>query len=100
MTVTHNYGPGFRGWGHDYAVNEVIDGGRQLRACGWGPLCGPPMQEGDFVLLQAGTTDTRYRVASVEYVPDPADMWFAVLDFASRPDPAPQPDEGAALWPS
>jgi hypothetical protein len=97
VTASHNYGPGFRGWGHDYAITEVIDGGRQLRACGWGPLGGSRIAEGDFILLQAGTTDTRYQVVSVEYVTDPADMWFAVLKFAPRSGPAEPSTASSAL---
>ncbi|MFJ9771185.1 hypothetical protein ACIRVF_08070 [Kitasatospora sp. NPDC101157] len=81
--TTHDYGPGKRIWGHDYAITRTIDGGQQLKASGWGPG-GARIQQGDYLLLQNGNRDTRYRVAEVEYCLDPADMWHATLDFAPR----------------
>jgi hypothetical protein len=44
--TTHNCGPGKRFWGHDYAVTRTIDGGRQLKASGWGPA-GARIRQGD-----------------------------------------------------
>jgi hypothetical protein len=82
--ATHNYGPGKRGWGHDYAIHRTIDGGRQLDISGWGPLVGPMIRQGDYLLLQNGDRDTRYEVTEIERCADPKDMWHATLTFAPR----------------
>jgi hypothetical protein len=85
VNTTHNYGPGQRVWGHDYAVTQTADGGRQLKVSGWGPLIGPRIREGDYLLLQKDhDRDTRYQVADVRYESDPSDMWHATLNFAPR----------------
>jgi hypothetical protein len=70
--------------GHDYAITAVVDGGKQIRASGWGPLFGARIQEGDYLLLQQGDRSSRYRVAEIRYHLDPDDMWSATLDFAPR----------------
>lgn len=82
---THDFGPGFRGYGHDYCIGKVTDGGRQVRASGWG-WDGRPIEVGDYLLLQSpdGQRATRYQVASIERVMDPPDMWHAELTFAPR----------------
>jgi hypothetical protein len=75
-----------RGWGHDYVIHHVIDGGRELRCSGWGPGFGPRIVRGDYLILPGkdpGAT-TRYQVAEIEYHMDPADMWAATLRFAPR----------------
>lgn len=80
--MTHDYTQ--RGWGHDYAINRVIDGGTVLRASGWGS----GISEGDFLILPNGEATTRYRVESIEYYRDPPDMWSADLWFAPRTEAA------------
>ncbi|BFP50058.1 hypothetical protein KCMC57_64260 (plasmid) [Kitasatospora sp. CMC57] len=82
--TTHNYGPGHRGWGHDYAIHETINGGRELHVSGWGPLVGPMIRQDDYLLIQNGNRDTRYRVTEIEHCLDPKDMWHATLTFAPR----------------
>lgn len=79
--VTHDYSGTARRWGHDVSITKVIDGGQQLRAAGWGH----GIEAGDFLILDQGKSNTtRYRVKDIEYQLDPADMWFATLDFAPR----------------
>lgn len=81
---THDYTR--RCWGHNYEIVQVIDGGQQLRVAGWGPLAGPRIAEGDYLLLQGKEpgSSTRYQVAKIEPQMDPGDMWFADLDFKPR----------------
>jgi hypothetical protein len=81
---THDYGPGRRSLGHDYAIHQAIDGGKQIRVSGWGPLIGDRISKGDYVLLQQGERASRYQVVEIRYHSDPDDMWAAVLDFAPR----------------
>jgi hypothetical protein len=82
---THNFGPGRRGWGHDYSISEVADGGQRVRASGWGHS-GRVIREGDYLLLEAkgGKRATRYQVEKIQHVMDPDDMWHADLVFAPR----------------
>lgn len=77
--TTHDY-YSHRGWGHDYFIDHVEDGGIRLRGGGWGS----GIEEGDFLLLRNGAASTRYRVSRIQYMSDPPDMWFATLDFAPR----------------
>ncbi|MFD8771390.1 hypothetical protein [Streptomyces sp. NPDC059916] len=82
---THDFGPGHRGWGHDYSINKVRDGGQHVDASGWGHD-GTLIQEGDYLLLTApdGKRTTRYQVTAIQHLMDPADMWHADLRFAPR----------------
>lgn len=80
---THDFGPGRRYWGHDYTLFKVIDGGRRLRASGWGHD-GVLIKKGDYLLLDGGERATRYQVEEIDRVMDPDDMWNAVLVFAPR----------------
>lgn len=76
-----------RMWGHDYTIQQVIDGGQELRAAGWGPWMGVrSLVRGDYLILQGKEpgTSTRYQVAEVRYAMDPNDMWSATLRFAPR----------------
>lgn len=88
IAKTHDYGPGTRGYGHDYTW-EPESGGLRGHAIGWGT----DISEGDYILLERsdGTgarllSDgrTRYRVVSISYYMDPKDMWSATLEFAPR----------------
>lgn len=85
--ATHDYGPGKRGWGHDYAIHAVAGEGAVLHASGWGH----GIDTGDYLLIesQQPTRDgrTRYRVAEIKYYANPADMWSARLEFAPRSRP-------------
>jgi hypothetical protein len=67
-------------WGHNVSIMKAIDGGQQLRVCGWGH----GVTAGDYVLLPNGDYTTRYRVYAIEYMVDPHDQWFAALTFAPR----------------
>jgi len=82
---THDFGPGRRGWGHDYSLSKVTDNGQRVRASGWGHG-GRLIKEGDYLLLEArgGKRATRYQVEKIEHVMDPDDMWHADLVFAPR----------------
>lgn len=83
--ATHDYGPGRRGWGHDYAFTPQ-DGGIRASMSGWGH----GISEGDYLLLEsskAADGRARYRVDRIEYCRDPQDMWFAEVSFAPRPYP-------------
>lgn len=80
----HDFGPGKRYWGHDFAITKVVDAGQRIHVSGWGPR----MKEGDFMLLANGGRETRYRIVEYEPVMDPNDMWHVVLDFAPRQVPA------------
>lgn len=76
---THDYTT--RGWGHDYSVREVIEGGKELTMYGWGY----GLNKGDYLLLQDGKGGaTRYRIREVSYFNDPRDMWSADVSFAPR----------------
>lgn len=79
----HDYRDHLRGWGWDLSYRP-IDGGKQLRATGWGE----GLHVGDAVLLSNGSADTRYRVGDdLRYEDDPPDMWHVTLDFFPRPTP-------------
>lgn len=82
---THDYGPGRRGWGHDYSISRVRDGGQHVRASGWGHD-GTVIREGDYLLLAApdGKHTSRYQVDKIRHLMDPDDMWHADLTFAPR----------------
>lgn len=84
---THDFGPGSRNWGHDYAITCVEDGGRRVRASGWGSDSPGPIAEGDFLLLEAPDhrrATTRYQVTSIRHETNPGDMWHADLVFTPR----------------
>jgi len=78
MPETHYYTA--RYWGHDYAIDEVVNDGQVLKAFGWGV----GLQVDDYLLLANGNKSTRYRVSAIAYYPDPSDMWRATLAFAPR----------------
>lgn len=79
---THDYT--IRGWGWDYYIREVHNGGLRIEAGGWGD----GLHKGDYLLLQNKDSQskptTRYRIVDIEYYRDPSDMWSAVLEFAPR----------------
>lgn len=87
--VTHDYGPGKRGWGHDFSISRVGEGGLRLEAIGHGPRRGPMIRKGDYLLIPKGEWDTRYLVEEISYYSDPDDMWQAALTFAPRSGPMP-----------
>lgn len=70
---THDYATR-RVWGHDVVVHHILDGGKQLRTSGWGPMFGPRIQAGDYL----------YLVTEITHHMDPPDMWAALLTFAPR----------------
>lgn len=78
---THDYGPGRRFWGHDYAFKPLATDKNKGTAMGWG--CG--LRKGDFILLddQRGGR-ARYLIEEIEYVGNPGDMWSAKLTFSPR----------------
>ncbi len=85
---TFDYGPGQRGYGHDYSW-EPGPGGLRGAAIGWGS----GISEGDYILLERydktgqrflGDGRTRYRVMTISYYADPPDMWQATLEFHPR----------------
>lgn len=77
---THDYGPGRRYWGHDYAFTPQKD--YQIgRAMGWGY----GLRKDDFILLDDHHGGRgRYKIEKIEYLGDPADMWSANLIFCPR----------------
>lgn len=82
--MTHDFGPGRRCWGHDYAISRVHNKGQRLHASGWG-CDGALIQEGDYLLMdKGGGRSTRYQVEEIERVMEPNDMWHATLVFAPR----------------
>lgn len=90
LMTEHDYRREQRSWGHDY-VFSPIEGGKRGRAQGWGPRAAfmplpkvGKIEAGDFLLLQNGEGETRYRVDSIEYHNNPEDMWSAEITFAPR----------------
>jgi hypothetical protein len=83
MSRTLDYGPGRRGWGHNYQVSQVIDGGEQLRLAIWSWVV---PHDGDYLLLDNNGRETRYRIAGVERPPsmDPDDMYYVDAVFDPR----------------
>lgn len=79
--TTHDYTK--CGWGHDYCIHKIVDGGRQLHMSGWGR----GISAGDFIVLTNGSRTTRYRFETVDYYADPNDMWSATVSFAPRGPP-------------
>ena len=69
-----------RYWGHDYTITDVIDGGQQLIAMGWGH----GLRVGDFIKIQNKDSTTHYRIDEIEYMSDPSDMWDATLIFPKK----------------
>lgn len=84
--ATHDFGRLRRGYGHDYAVRELIaEKPYGLKLTGW--QLG--IRIGDYLLLEApdptkGDGRTRYRVTEIRYCADPPDMWFAEAVFDPR----------------
>lgn len=86
MARTHDYRANTKRWGHD-AGWDTKDGGKTLRAYGWGPKDADPIEVGDYILLShsdGSGDDARYRVSDVRYEMNPRDQWFATLAFAPR----------------
>lgn len=84
---THDFGPGCRTWGHDYAITRVRDGGQTIQASGWGSDGPRDIAAGDYLLLESPDPkrrSTRYRVDTIRHEADPSDQWFADLVFAPR----------------
>ena len=75
--VTHDYTRRFPG--HDYVFRPQLRGQRG-HMMGWGR----GIKQDDFLLLENGSTSTRYRVIAIEYFTDPSDMWSANVQFAPR----------------
>ena len=74
MAVVHDYYTR-RMWGHDYTVRDVA--GHRLRVAGWGPF-DRNIVSGDYLCLEGPTKKVAiYKVTSIQYESDPADMWFA-----------------------
>tara|TARA_Y100000034_G_C6544303_1_gene234948 strand:+ start:147 stop:395 length:249 start_codon:yes stop_codon:yes gene_type:complete len=73
---THDYS--VREWGHNYSIIEIE--GLQLRLTGWGR----GISADDYIIIKNGDGTTRYKIDSIEYKRDPADMWFAEASFAPR----------------
>jgi hypothetical protein len=78
VSQTHDYTR--RGWGHDFAVRKLSDGGTRISLVGWGH----GIADGDYLILPNGAETTRYQVEGVHYQGDPRDMWFADAVFAPR----------------
>jgi hypothetical protein len=78
--TTHDYTN--RGWGHDFAITKVVDGGRLIHMTGWGY----GIRVGDYMILPNDGSETRYQVRTIEYETNPRDMWSGVFDFAPRPE--------------
>ncbi len=76
---THDYTN--RHWGHDFYISDVMEYGEQLLVGGWGK----GIKAGHYLILPNGESSTRYKVKSIEYHRDPADMWSAEVTFAPRP---------------
>ena len=76
--VTHDYT--HRGWGHDYIVREVFDGGHVIQVTGFGFGLKPR----DYILMQNEGKTTRYQIDTINYYADPDDMWNATMFFAPR----------------
>lgn len=69
-----------RGWGHDYAIMTVTNGGQQLAASGWGR----GIETGHFLMFthpEGG--NSIYKVDNIRYSLNPSDMWFADLSFVN-----------------
>lgn len=77
----HDLGPDNRWWGHDYAIQGVLDDGSSLKLAVW---LSPMAESGDFLLLDNKGRPTRYAVREVRPCADPPDMAFLVVEFAPR----------------
>lgn len=67
-------------WGNSCSVTKVGVGGMSISLYGWRR----GIKEGDFLILPNKADTTRYKVSSIRYKRDPADMWFAEAEFAPR----------------
>lgn len=85
--MTHDYTAKAKRLGHDCTFTPIYEGMRGIMT-GWGPKGGPQIEVGDFLLLQNGDKDTRYKVVSIKYHRDPLDMWSATVEFAPREERA------------
>jgi hypothetical protein len=90
MGKTHDYTR--RCCGHDFTILHIAEGGDKLRVVGWGM----GLRKGDYVLLPNKTQSTRYRIDSISYQADPADMWLAFLSFAARENAGKPQTQGEA----
>lgn len=76
--TTHDYR--IRQWGHDYVILQIYNGGLEIYISGWGL----GIAEGDYLLIAHTKGEARYKIESIRYVDDPADMWFANATFTPR----------------
>jgi len=81
MSKTHDYTK--RGWGHDFAIMDIIDGGLQVKVMGWGR----GIKKGDLIILaneHSPSGGSPYRITDIEYKLDPSDMWSLEGEFEPR----------------
>ena len=69
------------GWGHQFTVTQIGDGGLTLN--GMGHFSGR-IERGDFFILSNKGSTTRYKVDEIEWLLNPSDMFSATLSFAPR----------------
>ena len=76
--MTHDYRK--QGWGHAVRARLATEDGRVIDIDGHGRGIRP----GDYLLMRAGSGETRYQVDEIEYQRDPPDMFFGRATFAPR----------------
>lgn len=74
------------GWGHNCSFIHKHDD-KGLR---WDVALHstPYPRVGDYLLVSSGAQETRYQITEVRACGDPADMFFATIEFAPRAAPA------------
>jgi len=70
-----------RGWGHNFNVVQIEDGGQRLKLAVWMPEF---PGEGDYLLMPNKGDTTRYQVDAVKPCWNPSDMAFLDVSFAPR----------------
>jgi hypothetical protein len=83
--MTHDYTSIKRFWGHDYAITNIKDQGKEIHIIGWGL----GLKKRDYLLLTNYDYNetTRYRIKKIKYKADPSDMWILDATFAPRRQP-------------
>ena len=67
-------------WGRNFNIVNLSRDGQTANLTGWGR----GLKVGHYLLLKNGHDNTRYKITSIEYMRDPADMWAAAVTFAPR----------------
>ncbi len=76
MSALHDFRK--RGWGNDFSVSSVANGGQTIKLTGWHS----GIEVGDRVVLPNGEHVATYEITAINYMRDPKDQFFADAKYA------------------